>query len=595
MATALKDSYSQVDRKTLYYASTGQVLEDLQRRSPYVADMRLVAEGDVRREPVIIHGVRGSRRQLVATVAHPDARNGQLPTEKQVELFRGRHYANSQQKARDVVAAVRAGGFELAAQLYGAFNDGDEVEYWKLDQRSLEPSALLDADQNELHSFLGETDAGFSANVLEQAVNLASDFSRTLSRYPDDLVLTVGMFPTGRPDAMPLNSGRFAGYVQQMSRMLRRSFEPLPGDTECWSAWNGVARNFGYEDFNDLKGRVNGISPIAFAAGHKNISTVQEREGSLYTADLELMRDFGEVLLSEYALVVNWMMYSSPILNGVRVAVEDQSGQKHHVRSARDVMRRVLSGATEGTLIDGGGDLELGVAKSMREQAADRISRASVVHDYRDEMGADRQRSSQYDQLRMHFEGSPFDHGLRPDNRHEHVGLESTGIVPRSRAGAMEKVLLLLAFEARAKGKSAVEFFDELTGGRTGMTRTELSNRYNRVGEVRDDGVLQVIDNARILIDYVKNNYTHEEVQVVCAMAQAGVDTLTNRDEVEVVDLHRTPKRSLADSVTATYEKSNGDVERVVRDLAAHFRIEAAEILQRAGHQRKVYEYIVGA
>lgn len=485
-----------------------------------------------------------------------------------------------QKDAASITSSLKEQGLQKTSKAFtGLFGQGIETEGWT--------SGTLPVElQEELHSSLLETALPPSASVCTIAAQTATDILVRNETLPNLLHVMTSMPIDTPPWDLQLNTnpGPLGKYVAAYQQYLYSHYF-TPHDEVSRKSWDSVARQLGEDNFDQLKQRVGDLRLWACAAAHTSTGLYHREQGNGYHTSTEEAIAHADTFNSDLATVAEWMMYSTPVVFGVRPAVVGADNSVMYPRDVRAVLKLGMATTYPAPFIETPGKLRKKIITSIGKGIADRLDRASYTCTIETPRGMvyapcahGRVRN------RIAGQGNGFGPHEKITGRIEYTGCgASPDILAQASRNAYLTVLNIAVYEALAHGQSPRGYYASLTPSiATWDNQRELSHRYNFEGAIHHD-VMHIIEQNKQLVDYINSHYSHQpDIAYVTQLAQWGLNRLSQKTEATTFDeFLNNPTGSISDVIARRFEA--GVIPTTIAAEIDAFQVAQAQKVLSAG------------
>jgi hypothetical protein len=489
----------------------------------------------------------------------------------------------SKRKAKELVEHIKEFGFNGIVHKTGFGTLGVEEENLHFDSKNIKPKDLPAKDQYELQSSVKELGFDPASHVSEQAKMIAESRIKEAIENPESVINSTSFSMASRPDEFKMNSGVLGEYINAVAfHMFNNYFDPK--DELSIKYWNKIAENSGYKDFSDLKNRVGDLTPLTFVAAHVSLGLRSENVDGSYRIGLEEGIAVSDMVNSNFGSLLEWMTYSTPLAFGERVGIEI-NGETKYPKDARAIARLGSRTAYPGDFIMTPENYKNRVVEAIVEGQADRIDRSGYIayHEDRDEKITN-------PHARVRFRVAPNegkDKFKKRLGRVEFVGGGNTpDIVALTSRNALLQLMGLGAYEATANGQHPVYYFrDKFPSISSCDGQIVLNHSYNFGGSDHPKANA-LIEEGRAFVEYMRQNYKHEDIQYLADVAEMGINKLWEKTEAKNLDEYlKNPKGNISDVIVNMYN-SGMKAEEITRRVADFEVKQAKKVMEYDGDVR---------
>lgn len=459
----------------------------------------------------------------------------------------------SRKKATELVEHIRKFGFNGIIQKTGFATVGMEEENLHFDRATGKPRRLPDEEQFELQDNVKEIAFSEPAtSIYEQAMQLAESRKSEADANPDTIINSTSFSLISEPDEMRMNSGVLGQYINAVAfHMFENYFDP--SNETARGYWDNISKNAGYDNFEDMKAKVNDLTPLSFVAAHVSLGLRSENVDGSYRVGLEEGIAVADMVNSNFGTLLEWMTYSTPLAYGEKVGVE-VDGEMKYPRDARAIARLASRTAYPGDFIMTPDNYKNRVVEAMVEGQADRIDRSGFIayHEDRDEKITN-------PHARARFRVAPNEGKNKFDKRLGRVEFVGGGNTPDLTAlmsrNAMYKLMALASYEAVAHGQHPVEYFKYVFPSMsTCEDQINVAYSYN-LGGPEDPQAAALVEEGRSFIEYMRRQYPNDDIGYVADLAEMGLDKLIEKTEARTLEEYMTnSKGNVSDVINHMHE-----------------------------------------
>lgn len=530
---------------------------------------------------------------LVSTVKHPKLIAKSFDFEENRAEFFGNQtleqvetsmavplgYEYAQQSAATLINDIKQRGLTDVVREtgFGTIGMEEEAHHYKKDGM---PARLADEEQVELQEHVKETALEPTDNMFDQVLAVAQSRLNEAESHPDNLVLSTSFGMLAKPQDMRMNSGEYSAYVNAVVTPMFDNFF-FPKDPVVMQYWNKIAQSGDYKNFYHMKESIGNLTPIAFSAAHVSMGLRSEEIEGSKAIGLEEGVAVADMVNSNFGTMLEWMTYSTPFAFGERIGV-NIDGEMQYPKDARAVARLASRTTYPGEFIGTPKNYRDKIVNMLVTGNADRIDRAaySVYHEDLDEEVA-----SAHGRVRLRVTGgSGKEKFSKSLGRVEFTGGgETPDLEALFARNAMLKLMGVAAYEAVAEGKHPMKHFKykfpsmQECGG-----HIELAHAYNFDGADHPKAT-NLLAEGRAFINYMREEYQHEEMQYLVDLAERGLNKLTEKTEARNLNEYlANPKGNISDVLTNMYKDGYSMLE-IAEEIAEFEKKQSAKLIELNG------------
>lgn len=534
-----------------------------------------------------------SHDNLVATIKHPkviaesfDHEMGKAEffgkqTMEQIETSMAVPYGKeySAMRASQVINNIKKNGLRDTTLQTGFATIGLEEESMHFDREG-NPFRLPDDEQIETQNNTKEVALDPTGNLFELGIQVAESRIREANLRQENINPYFSFSILSKPHELQTNDGKHGPYVRAVTtRMYDKFFFPKPG-SEVEKYWNNVAQEFGFKDFLHLRENSDIMAPWAVCASHINFGLRTEKINGSYEVGLEEGIAVADLMQSNFGTIMEWMTFSTPLAFGKKIGIE-YNGSTKYPKDARAVARFITRSGYPGEFILSPDNYNKRAIRALHNGIADRIDRAGYTSYHAD---LDDEVASAHARTRLRTSGGSgkekFD---KPVGRVEFTGGgETPDLIALMSRNAMIVLSGIAAYEAVANGKHPAEYFaNKFPSMSRDDELMELTHAYNFEG-LDNPKSAALYEEGRAFLQYMKENYTHPEMQYIVSLAELGFNKLSEQTLARNYEeyLHN-PRGSIADVMNHMFEDGYTPLE--IAKLASEFERNQAEMLIKNG------------
>lgn len=500
---------------------------------------------------------------------------GQLETSMAVPY--GKEY--SAMRASQVLFNIKKNGLVDTTRKTGFGSTGMEEEAMHFDSEG-NPFELPADEQIETQNNTKEVALQPTDNMFDQAITVARSRINEALLRPENIVPSFSFSILSKPEELKKNSGEMAPYVNAViTRMYDEYFYAKEG-SPVQDYWNNIAKESGYDDFNDLRGDVDSMAPWAVCAAHVSLGLRTEKINGSYEVGLEEGIAVADMIHSNFGTLLEWMTYSTPLAYQEHVGAEID-GEMRYPRDSRSIAKLITRTGYPGEFIKTPEAYNSRAIHALITGAADRIDRGGYIT-YQGDL--DDEFASAHGRVRLRISGgSGKEKFSKPMGRVEFTGGgETPDLEAMFARNAMLKLMGIASYEAVAHGQHPMEYFaNKFPSMATDKDQFEVSQSYNFFGKDNPKAA-SLIEEGRVFLDYMEEEYGHEEIQYLTNLARIGLNKLTEETEARTYQEYlNNSKGNISDVMKNMYDDGYTALE--IAKAAADFELKQSMRLIELG------------